>query len=180
FSFFDNLIGNGWIREAIENGDSVESMVSKWQDELQAFKDVRRDYLIYTITVDDITNKLEDLEEKAHIEDEAMRILNMHLTALAQYEAAGSANKVTKHTENGDSVESIVSEWQDELHAFKDVRRDYLIYTITVDDITNKLEALEENGHIEDEAMRILNMHLTALAQYEAAGSANKVTKHTE
>ena len=99
-SFFDNLIGNGWIRGAIENGDSVESMVSEWQDELQAFKDVRRDYLIYTITVDDITNKLEVLEENGHIEDEAMRILNMHLTALAQYEAAGSANKVTKHTES--------------------------------------------------------------------------------
>src|SRR5699024_12758228 len=99
-SFFDNLIGNGWIRGAIEDGDSVESMVSEWQDELQAFKDVRRDYLIYTITVDDITNKLEVLEENGHIEDEAMRILNMHLTALAQYEAAGSANKVTKHTES--------------------------------------------------------------------------------
>jgi len=98
-SFFDNLIGNGWIREAIENGESVETMVSEWQAELQSFKEVRRDYLIYSISIDEIINELENLKEDGHIEDEAMRLLNMHLTAVAQYEAAGTADKVTKHME---------------------------------------------------------------------------------
>ncbi|WP_067727051.1 exo-beta-N-acetylmuramidase NamZ family protein [Oceanobacillus damuensis] len=46
-SFFDNLIGNGWIREAIENGDSVKDMEKEWKDELKAFETVRKDYLIY-------------------------------------------------------------------------------------------------------------------------------------
>ncbi|SDM24832.1 exo-beta-N-acetylmuramidase NamZ family protein [Sediminibacillus halophilus] len=46
-SFFDNLIGNGWIREAIENGQSVEEMKAEWQDELNAFKEVREEYLLY-------------------------------------------------------------------------------------------------------------------------------------
>ncbi len=46
-SFFDNLIGNGWIREAIENGDSVKDMEKEWKDELKEFEKVRKDYLIY-------------------------------------------------------------------------------------------------------------------------------------
>ncbi|MGJ9457666.1 exo-beta-N-acetylmuramidase NamZ family protein [Oceanobacillus sp. CF4.6] len=46
-SFFDNLIGNGWIREAIENGDSVKDMEKEWKDELKEFKQVRKDFLIY-------------------------------------------------------------------------------------------------------------------------------------
>ncbi|RWZ52157.1 DUF1343 domain-containing protein [Halobacillus fulvus] len=46
-SFFDNLIGNGWVREAIENGESVESIVDRWQDDLSEFKEVREQYLIY-------------------------------------------------------------------------------------------------------------------------------------
>ncbi|MFC4023904.1 exo-beta-N-acetylmuramidase NamZ domain-containing protein [Oceanobacillus longus] len=46
-SFFDNLIGNGWIREAIENGESVKDMEKEWKDELKEFKQVRKDYLIY-------------------------------------------------------------------------------------------------------------------------------------
>ncbi|WP_026699919.1 exo-beta-N-acetylmuramidase NamZ family protein [Salibacterium aidingense] len=46
-SFFDNLIGNGWIREAIENGESVESIKTKWESELEEFKDVRENYLVY-------------------------------------------------------------------------------------------------------------------------------------
>ncbi|MFZ4450472.1 exo-beta-N-acetylmuramidase NamZ family protein [Salibacterium aidingense] len=46
-SFFDNLIGNGWIREAIENGESVESIKAKWESELEEFKDVRENYLVY-------------------------------------------------------------------------------------------------------------------------------------
>ncbi|SEI86654.1 Uncharacterized conserved protein YbbC, DUF1343 family [Bhargavaea ginsengi] len=46
-SFFDNLIGNGWIREGIENGMSVEEMKAEWEEELKAFKDVRKRYLLY-------------------------------------------------------------------------------------------------------------------------------------
>ncbi|MFD1039733.1 exo-beta-N-acetylmuramidase NamZ domain-containing protein [Virgibacillus byunsanensis] len=46
-SFFDNLIGNGWIREAIENGESVESMKEEWGGELEEFKNVRENYLVY-------------------------------------------------------------------------------------------------------------------------------------
>lgn len=46
-SFFDNLIGNGWIREAIENGESVESMKAQWQDGLNEFKETREAYLLY-------------------------------------------------------------------------------------------------------------------------------------
>ncbi|MUK88962.1 DUF1343 domain-containing protein [Ornithinibacillus sp. L9] len=46
-SFFDNLIGNGWIREAIENGESVESMKEQWEGDLEDFKEVRENYLVY-------------------------------------------------------------------------------------------------------------------------------------
>ncbi|MRG87830.1 exo-beta-N-acetylmuramidase NamZ family protein [Salinibacillus xinjiangensis] len=46
-SFFDNLIGNGWIREGIMNGQSVEEMKIQWQDELDEFKQVREQYLLY-------------------------------------------------------------------------------------------------------------------------------------
>lgn len=46
-SFFDNLIGNGWIREAIENGDSIKDMEKEWKKELKEFEKVRKDYLIY-------------------------------------------------------------------------------------------------------------------------------------
>ncbi|WP_163528042.1 exo-beta-N-acetylmuramidase NamZ domain-containing protein [Halobacillus ihumii] len=46
-SFFDNLIGNGWVREAIENGQSVEEMQERWQADLKEFKKVREEYLLY-------------------------------------------------------------------------------------------------------------------------------------
>ncbi|GGC94363.1 hypothetical protein GCM10007216_26370 [Thalassobacillus devorans] len=46
-SFFDNLVGNGWIREAIEDGQSIDSIKAQWQDELEDFKDIRDNYLIY-------------------------------------------------------------------------------------------------------------------------------------
>ncbi|WP_077624634.1 exo-beta-N-acetylmuramidase NamZ family protein [Sediminibacillus massiliensis] len=46
-SFFDNLIGNGWIREAIEDGQSVEEMIARWQDGLEEFKQTRKSYLLY-------------------------------------------------------------------------------------------------------------------------------------
>ncbi len=46
-SFFDLLVGNGWIREGIENGDSVKKMEKQWEDDLKDFKEVREDYLLY-------------------------------------------------------------------------------------------------------------------------------------
>lgn len=46
-SFFDQLIGNGWVREAIEEGKSVEWIESQWKDELKDFTKVRKDYLMY-------------------------------------------------------------------------------------------------------------------------------------
>ncbi|ALX49669.1 exo-beta-N-acetylmuramidase NamZ domain-containing protein [Lentibacillus amyloliquefaciens] len=46
-SFFDNLIGNGWVRDKIENGDSVDDIVNTWQPELNEFKETREDYLLY-------------------------------------------------------------------------------------------------------------------------------------
>ncbi|MFC7364125.1 MULTISPECIES: exo-beta-N-acetylmuramidase NamZ domain-containing protein [Bhargavaea] len=46
-NFFDNLIGNGWIRQGIENGMTVEEMKAEWEEELEAFKEVRETYLLY-------------------------------------------------------------------------------------------------------------------------------------
>ncbi|MCM3619070.1 DUF1343 domain-containing protein [Sutcliffiella horikoshii] len=46
-SFFDNLIGNSWIRKGIEEGRSVEDLVSQWQGDLSEFNKVRKQYLIY-------------------------------------------------------------------------------------------------------------------------------------
>lgn len=45
--FFDLLAGNGWIREAILAGESVENIEARWQEELARFKEERRRYLIY-------------------------------------------------------------------------------------------------------------------------------------
>nr|WP_223254286.1 exo-beta-N-acetylmuramidase NamZ domain-containing protein [Halobacillus halophilus] len=46
-SFFDYLIGNGWVREGIENGQSVSSMQKIWEKELKGFKNIREQYLLY-------------------------------------------------------------------------------------------------------------------------------------
>ncbi|OHX50960.1 exo-beta-N-acetylmuramidase NamZ family protein [Cytobacillus oceanisediminis] len=46
-SFFDNLMGNGWVREDIEEGKPVEEISSKWQKELKQFKKTREEYLLY-------------------------------------------------------------------------------------------------------------------------------------
>jgi uncharacterized protein YbbC (DUF1343 family) len=46
-SFFDNLMGNGWVREAIEEGKSVEEISHKWQEELDQFNQTRKQYLLY-------------------------------------------------------------------------------------------------------------------------------------
>ncbi|AIF44212.1 exo-beta-N-acetylmuramidase NamZ domain-containing protein [Virgibacillus sp. SK37] len=46
-SFFDNLIGNGWVREAIEDGSSVKEIQKQWKHELKDFEKLRKDYLLY-------------------------------------------------------------------------------------------------------------------------------------
>jgi len=99
-SFFDNLIGNGWIREAIQNGESVESMVDEWQGELREFKDLRQDYLLYKITVDEVQELLEELEASGDVTEDAMRALNMHLIAVGQFEENGEGEKVARHMES--------------------------------------------------------------------------------
>ncbi|MCM3758548.1 DUF1343 domain-containing protein [Sporosarcina aquimarina] len=45
--FFDNLIGNGWIRPAIEDGMTVKEMESRWKKDLKEFEKVRKKYLMY-------------------------------------------------------------------------------------------------------------------------------------
>lgn len=46
-SFFDLLTGNGWIREELEAGKSVQEIQSMWEDDLKEFKQVREKYLLY-------------------------------------------------------------------------------------------------------------------------------------
>jgi uncharacterized protein YbbC (DUF1343 family) len=46
-SFFDLLVGNGWIRDYIESGRSVDEIISRYHDELEDFKDLREEYLLY-------------------------------------------------------------------------------------------------------------------------------------
>jgi uncharacterized protein YbbC (DUF1343 family) len=44
---FDALVGNGWVREALERGDEVDAVVRRWQAELEAFAVERKGYLLY-------------------------------------------------------------------------------------------------------------------------------------
>ncbi|CAG9620928.1 exo-beta-N-acetylmuramidase NamZ family protein [Sutcliffiella rhizosphaerae] len=46
-SFFDNLMGNSWIRKGMEEGKSVDTLAKQWKKELNDFQKVRRGYLIY-------------------------------------------------------------------------------------------------------------------------------------
>ncbi|SFG15411.1 beta-N-acetylhexosaminidase [Halobacillus alkaliphilus] len=46
-SFFDYLIGNGWVREGIEEGRSVSSMQNEWEKDLKGFKKIREQHLLY-------------------------------------------------------------------------------------------------------------------------------------
>ena len=45
--FFNKLAGNAWLRQMIENGDSLETMQARWQPELRKFEQVREGYLLY-------------------------------------------------------------------------------------------------------------------------------------
>jgi uncharacterized protein YbbC (DUF1343 family) len=44
---FDILIGNAWVRDAIENNDTVAAIKKKWQGGLKQFKNRRKKYLLY-------------------------------------------------------------------------------------------------------------------------------------
>lgn len=97
-SFFDNLIGNGWVREAIENGTSVDEIIANWQEGLEDFKDVRRDYLLYTTSAQEMIDLVEHFEaEGAFASDEIARSLKLHLTAVERFEQGAEADKVEKH-----------------------------------------------------------------------------------
>ncbi len=45
--FFDKLVGNAWLRQAIERGDTLDAMQARWQPELRRFEAVRARYLLY-------------------------------------------------------------------------------------------------------------------------------------
>lgn len=44
---FDILVGNSWIRRAIEKNKSIASIKNRWDQDLSKFKKVRKKYLIY-------------------------------------------------------------------------------------------------------------------------------------
>jgi uncharacterized protein YbbC (DUF1343 family) len=44
---FDNLIGNDWVRQDIENDVPVGEMRARWQKQLSEFEQTRRKYLLY-------------------------------------------------------------------------------------------------------------------------------------
>lgn len=45
--FFDQLAGNGWVREAILAGERAEAIEARWHDGLARFNAVREQYLLY-------------------------------------------------------------------------------------------------------------------------------------
>lgn len=98
-SFFDLLVGNGWIREMINQGASIEEIVGRWQEDLQEFKEIRRDYLLYKVTATEIKTLVKQLEKEDEINADTARALKMHLTAVIRYEVNGLEEKVVKHME---------------------------------------------------------------------------------
>ena len=46
-TFFDRLMGNSSVREALIQGKSVEEIVDQWQPALRKFKQTRERYLLY-------------------------------------------------------------------------------------------------------------------------------------
>ncbi|OQD54381.1 hypothetical protein BM536_020510 [Streptomyces phaeoluteigriseus] len=45
--WIDKLTGSTWVRTAIDKGAGVDEVVAGWQEELAAFRRVRREYLLY-------------------------------------------------------------------------------------------------------------------------------------
>lgn len=97
-SFFDNLVGNGWIREEITKGTSIEEIVDRWQEDLQDFNTIRSQYLLYTSSATELKALVERLAAEGEIaNDGAAHALNVHLTAVIRYEEKELAEKVVKH-----------------------------------------------------------------------------------
>jgi beta-N-acetylhexosaminidase len=46
-TFFDQLAGNHWIREMLQNGVPVDSIVDRWRADLEEFKQERKKFLLY-------------------------------------------------------------------------------------------------------------------------------------
>jgi uncharacterized protein YbbC (DUF1343 family) len=46
-NWIDKLTGSTWVRTAIDSGAGVDEVVAGWQEELAAFRRVRREYLLY-------------------------------------------------------------------------------------------------------------------------------------
>jgi beta-N-acetylhexosaminidase len=46
-AFFDKLTGDGKIKEMILAGEKPENIINYWQGELNDFKKIRKQYLIY-------------------------------------------------------------------------------------------------------------------------------------
>lgn len=46
-SFFELLIGQGYVREMIENGASADQIKAMWKEDVEKFKEQRRPYLLY-------------------------------------------------------------------------------------------------------------------------------------
>lgn len=45
--FFDLLMGQRWVREMIEAGATAEAIRARWTPDVEAFKELRRPYLLY-------------------------------------------------------------------------------------------------------------------------------------
>ncbi|WP_371817498.1 hypothetical protein [Virgibacillus sp. MSJ-26] len=51
---------------------------------------------------------------------------------------------------------------------------------MNIEDLESSLHDLEETGDIDEQAMRKLTMHVTALNQFENRDAADKMQKHLE
>ena len=45
--FFDLLLGQRYVREMIEEGATAEEIKARWQPDVEAFKELRKPYLLY-------------------------------------------------------------------------------------------------------------------------------------
>lgn len=45
--FFYSLIGNNWVKEELENNTDIETITDMWEDNLEEFKSLRMEYLLY-------------------------------------------------------------------------------------------------------------------------------------
>lgn len=46
-NFFYSLIGNNWVKEELENNTDIETITDMWEDNLEEFKSLRMEYLLY-------------------------------------------------------------------------------------------------------------------------------------